>query len=586
MRGEAGVCRFVLPTASLSIAELFSSPYLLNVPIYQRSYSWGGELAEQLYDDLTEAMSVGVDDVNDSGYFLGTILLMDGSGAEMARLSPKLSAREFDVVDGQQRIVTLMTLFAVLRDLETAPRAPIGRRAQAMLTAQLGARFFRTERYRLHLAGVDRSFFESHILWPGATALTVNEESLSQSELALLSARETLKSLVGELSEAARNELFAYVADRCHVVVIVSNDIDRAYRLFVVLNERGRRLRRNDILKADLLSRMTPTAVDSAANQWEAISLSLGEDFEAFFAHVRTIFGYARPQIVSGVRAAIKESGGAEPFFNTVFLPLSKAYIDIRRDAGGLPPELQRHLFYLNRLADGDWAPAAMLAVRDWQINPARAAMLIAEIDRLAHLMRLLCAGGPKRLRRFGEVISVLRKREPIDSSHPVFRLTREETRSVAFHLKDLHKRNPKACKLLLLRLSDELSDSITHASPELYTIEHVLPQRPSGTSEWRSWFPTPEDRAECVESLGNLVLISQSQNDKARNQSWSAKKQIYAASPPFAPLLPITREVLQAESWRRAEIEAREDKLIRLIEKIWRIDLPAARSARSSAAE
>ena len=77
---------------------------------------------------------------------------MDAPGTETAKLSPKMSAREFDVIDGQQRLVTLMTIFAVLRDLETEPRKPISKRVQGMLLAQQGASFFRTERYRLHLA--------------------------------------------------------------------------------------------------------------------------------------------------------------------------------------------------------------------------------------------------------------------------------------------------------------------------------------------------------------------------------------------------------------------------------------------------
>ena len=50
---------FVYPTASLSISELLSGPYLLNIPVYQRPYSWGREQAEQLLDDVIEASGLG-----------------------------------------------------------------------------------------------------------------------------------------------------------------------------------------------------------------------------------------------------------------------------------------------------------------------------------------------------------------------------------------------------------------------------------------------------------------------------------------------------------------------------------------------
>jgi hypothetical protein len=83
----------------LSIAELLSGPYLLNIPVYQRPYSWGREQAEQLFEDLVEAASLDDPNHDDSDYFLGTILLMDTPGNKTTKLSPKMTPREFDVVD-------------------------------------------------------------------------------------------------------------------------------------------------------------------------------------------------------------------------------------------------------------------------------------------------------------------------------------------------------------------------------------------------------------------------------------------------------------------------------------------------------
>lgn len=191
----------------------------------------------------------------------------------------------------------------------------------------------------------------------------------------------------------------------------------------------------------------------------------------------------------------------------------------------------------------------------------------------MAHLTRLLCAGNGKRSRRFGAIVDVIRSGAPVDERHPVFQLTREESRSIAFHLKELHKRGPKICKLLLLRLGDTMGGRILDVDPEAYTIEHILPQRPSATSEWRRLFPTAEDRSLCVESLGNLVLISQEQNDKARNASFVAKKAIYANAPDRAPLLPITADVLSLAEWRRDEIEEREARLLAMVANLLRFE-------------
>ncbi|MEQ1669759.1 MAG: DUF262 domain-containing HNH endonuclease family protein [Hyphomicrobium sp.] len=569
----------MLTTAALKLSELLSGPYLLNVPVYQRPYSWGDNQVQQLLDDLIEAAGLGTETETDGSYFLGTILLMDAPGTLTLRLTPKMSPREFDVVDGQQRLVTLITLFCVLRDLDA--KKSIAKRVQGMVHAQQGSRFFRTERFRMHLSSRDRALFEQHVLQDASTALKPETPFLSPSERSMLAMRDLLVSELKGMSDDVRARLFDFISENCEVVVIVSHDIDRAHRTFVVLNERGKQLQRDDILKADILSRVSGTDINWIARTWDEMGAELGKEFEIFFSHIRKIYGYDNRQVVSGVRSVVSDVGGAVPFINDVFVPLARTYQTIRNaSAPGLPPDIVRRLQYLNRLADGDWAPAAMLALQDWQIDPERAAMLIGEIDRMAHLMRLLCAGTGKRVRRFSDIVDAIRSGAPIDETHPAFQLTREETRSIVFHLKDLHKRGPKICKLLLMRLGDSLGGKFIDLDPELYTIEHILPQRPPATSEWRKLFPTAEDRSQCMESLGNLVLISQDQNDKARNAAFEAKKAIYADASPSIPLLPITSDVLGVARWGREDIEAREHKLLTMIANLWRIDIPLAKGS------
>ena len=574
------------PTASLSISELLSGPYLLNIPIFQRPYSWGRDQAEQLLDDLLEASGIAFGGEADRDYFLGAVVLMDAPGIATSRLSPKMTQREFGVIDGQQRLVTLMTMLAILRDLEADPRTQAARRVQGMLTAQQGSRFRRTERFRLHLAGRERTVFEENVLRPGSSMRPPDVALLSLPEATLIDVRDRFRSALAEMPASARKALTDFVADRCYVVVIVGTDIDRSHQMFVVLNERGKKLQRNDILKSDILSRMTSADAGWAGRTWDDIGAALGEDFESFFGHLRAIFGYSRLPIVTGVRRIIRDAGGAETFFKDVFLPCASAYALIRSNGDGiLPGEMSRMLRYLNRLPDADWAPAAILALVRWKRDPARAAFLLAETERLAMLTRFLCAGSGKRARRFAEFIKVMRADAVIDETHPVLQMSRDELRSIAFHLRDLHKRNPKVCRLLLMRLSDEMGDVALSADPDLYTIEHVLPQRPSGTSVWRQAVPSAELRSELVDCLGNLVLITQAENDRARNASWPEKKEIYGTTASAkTPLLAITRDVLAEHDWRGPEIEDREQRLLGLIEKIWRIDIKSQRPASRTA--
>jgi len=456
-----------LQSSSFSIFDLLSGSFLLNVPVYQRPFAWTKEEAGQLLDDLIEAAGIETDSPPDPDYFLGSVLLMDSSGGPPVNLSAAMPFREFDIVDGQQRLVTLLTLTAVLRDLESAAKAPISKRAAEMITARLRTGFFRSERYRIHLATREQPFFNKYVLEPGASLREPAEDVPEGPEAALLEVRDHFVSVLKDYSARDRQKIFDYVADSCEVVVILSDDIDSAYRMFIVLNERGKSLQRNDILKADVLARISAQEIPWAVKAWDDTANELGSDFETFFSHLRTIYGHSRSQVVSAVRSVVREEGGAAPFIRSALIPLSETFSAIRKNdatVSGLTPRMRWYLHYLNRIADADWPPAAMLALRSRHEDPAACERVLGEIDRLAHLLRLLCLGSGRRNKRFADIVSAMRKGDVLNAQHPAFALSRDEVRNIGFHLKDLHKRNQRMCKLLLLRLNDEISGSISRA--------------------------------------------------------------------------------------------------------------------------
>src|SRR5690606_23648732 len=97
----------------------FSTPFHFSVPCYQRPYSWRVDEAGQLLDDVLTAAGVdGSAAPAEPDYFLGAILLLDTAGGDLPK-SREREPRRFEIVDGQQRLVTLAILAAVLRDLAT-----------------------------------------------------------------------------------------------------------------------------------------------------------------------------------------------------------------------------------------------------------------------------------------------------------------------------------------------------------------------------------------------------------------------------------------------------------------------------------
>ena len=71
----------------------------LVLPEYQRPYKWEDDQVEQLWDDIFESYEGDY-----KNYFLGSVITVKDNQA-------------IDIIDGQQRLTTLMILFCVLRDV-------------------------------------------------------------------------------------------------------------------------------------------------------------------------------------------------------------------------------------------------------------------------------------------------------------------------------------------------------------------------------------------------------------------------------------------------------------------------------------
>jgi len=78
------------------------------VPLYQRTYSWQNEQLERLWDDIRERADALKDHGNAATHFLGSVVLAPGI------VQP--SMQHWVLVDGQQRLTTLMLAMSAIRD--------------------------------------------------------------------------------------------------------------------------------------------------------------------------------------------------------------------------------------------------------------------------------------------------------------------------------------------------------------------------------------------------------------------------------------------------------------------------------------
>ena len=574
-----------LPTASLPLVQLYASPYLFTIPAYQRPYSWTTKEASQLLEDVSLAAGLSDAEPATPDYFLGAILLLDPEGDSSAPPPPFSGPRQFEVVDGQQRLVTLAIMASILRDLEDQDGPPeseaqsLAGRLDAMVSPSRDERDITSRRSRIQLNSGEQAFLEAHILARHPRAPEPEQDA--PGENGIQTVHEQLWRELEGLGREERRRLATFLIEDCHVVVIITREIDRAHRLFTVLNERGKPLDRKDILKAEVLRKLPANSAGKAIALWETAQNTLGPEFENFFSHLKTIYGNQKLPIIASVRSLVREHG-SEQFVENVLTPLADGLNHIRsydqnpqilRD-----PALTGALVSLNRLAKSDWVPAAMLAMSSFEAAPERTSAVMVEIERLAFIVRILGLGADKRQRRFAGVVDAIKAGGGDPLASTAFDIAREEQRTVTYHLKDIHRRNAPLAKLLLMRIEDDLAGTPLNIDPAALSVEHVLPQRPAPTSNWRKLFPEAEVREVFQNSLGNLCLVTSKQNERAKNREIAEKLAIYRDGVPGQQPFVSNRIIFEAKSWHTPEIKTREAVMLNTIARIWRIEtIPAA---------
>lgn len=142
-----------------------------------------------------------------------------------------------------------------------------------------------------------------------------------------------------------------------------------------------------------------------------------------------------------------------------------------------------------------------------------------------------------------------------------------EEFRN-AFAVKQLRttqSRNKRVVRYILFELERVITGSEYDAESASYSIEHVLPENPD--DNWLEF--SDEDHDQYVYRLGNMTILSNSQNVKIGNQPFSSKRSIYKQS-----LFAVTRLIGEDnESWTPERIAARQKQMAKYATSVWRVD-------------
>jgi len=547
-----------------TIGQVLSDSYAFEIPPYQRPYAWEVEQASELLGDLVQAMDDT--DANGGMYFLGSIVLIK-----------QPTSPESKVVDGQQRLTTITILLSVIRDLTTDQRQRYDRESYVYQNANedRGVK----ERFRLLLRERDRAFFAKYIQKPGTTNQIPDANAFDGSQQRLIENARHFRERLSVMQEGRRNQLIAFIVQRCYLVVVAVPTADAARRIFTVLNARGMDLTATDILKASLLERAGTSREAELARRWEAVEQAVGRDkFVELFGHIRMIFEREKPR--SALEAGFSKfvppfNSDPDDFVSNVLEPIFEGYALVTNSKAVqslFGAEAAKAIRSLERIDSKDWLPPVLL--RLWKRKPddaADVAKFLIALERLAYFLFVSRCDVNERIARFTSVMNQFddRAEQPIGSGG--LTLSDAEQHLFLMILSGPLYRKSRVCRPVLQRLDEALS-SVGLISDAPVSIEHVLPQTVEAESEWARLFPDDLQREEWTHRLANLVFLTKRINTRASNWDFSRKKQEYFLSRDGTSPFPLTQSVLHADRWTPEYLTLRQKELIATLTKVWEL--------------
>lgn len=216
-----------------SVGEVFCNDTYV-IPIYQRNYDWGDEQIRQLIQDVFDHAQQNKDEQNKSKYYIGSLVVW-----KRGETGP------YEVVDGQQRLTTLLILLTVLWQHNTPVPQP-------------NAQKLTFEESRAHASATLATLCATK----DVKDVSVLPENYSVSMYeAYQSMMGLLRSIIQEHGAGEQSDEDTQIRDFCtyllndvHIFRVTLPEKTDLNHYFEVMNNRGEQLEQHEVVKANLLS--------------------------------------------------------------------------------------------------------------------------------------------------------------------------------------------------------------------------------------------------------------------------------------------------------------------------------------------
>jgi len=550
-----------MEAAEAKIQKVLEGTKQFLVPHYQRPYSWTADQWKTLWRDVLELL----EDPQSKPHFLGSIV------TSPAKSVPEGVEKRL-LIDGQQRLTTLLILLTLIRD-----------RARAKSAAKLADRIDDLVTNR-HEDGQDHykllpTQSEDETESDREAFVRLVNDAPSATKSGIRTAYEFFAAQLRRADAPDLDELHKVLITKLTLVSIILDDRDNPHRIFESLNGKGRPLSQADLIRNYFFMRLPEKDHERAyVDFWRPMQRRLGEDaLTDFVRHYLTRFvGVIREtDIYAALKARVDDDKNRVPYEHLKELAQFSEYYAVLLDPSRSKSERIRvRLRRLNTLEVTVAYPFLLTVYADVVVGSRTDDEFCAILDTIENYLvrRFVCGVPTYGLNKVFAPLYEQATRNGLDLVTGVRKTLSSSTRGYprddefrerlgSARLYGGGDRREKT-KFILERLEGGLGhkESVPGAS---LTIEHVMPQTLSDIWKEHLGSTWEDDHEQFLHTLGNLTLTNY--NAELSNAPYVEKRKLFETSH-----VELNRHFETVERWAAEEIEHRSEVLTDLALSLW----------------
>jgi uncharacterized protein with ParB-like and HNH nuclease domain len=555
---------------------------LIKVDDYQRTYAWTRDEIQELFDDLIDTVDTG------EFHFFGT-LIFQSEGNHLAT-----------VVDGQQRLTTVFVLMAALRDeitrigIDTLPSNPNRRLPIPVVNKVWEFLYFGLDPEKPRFKSnrfIEETLIKSVYAFPDQqqpirdrdSELTLKFRKAVKEVRKLL--REDLEKHPSQEEKLERvNNLIDAVRERFLVLRVLTASLNESLEIFLTLNNRGLPLGPSDLVRGEIISRMSHAESESAQAR---LHQQIFEEWAEIADNVVEVEAFLRHYLVSTGKTKVQK----KKVFEQVSLRLrdtdpdgrklkAKALWSDLRDASILYSQI------LNPTMGGDIQyqleilHGLMKSHRILLLQVMRAQLDSNVLEKIVRQVYILCVrwnivgGNAQKLedlfQKLGNEFAEFGNVETLLSA------LKTEANNLSVATINTYLREDADEGYLGKAILHGINRARTRGANQIdlnskIHLEHIAPQTP--TDAWKADLFSGDERLyqayeSTIQQIGNLTLLDFKLNMSAKQDTFDKKRPKYDVS-----VIKLTDDLTAVMQWTTLEVERRTDYLIEAFHKVFAVD-------------